>query len=266
MNQLTFRSQRPKFASSVRFLGVFEEAETSFNRRIHMPDSHPGLLINVGAPLILEEDDGTLVELPRAFFGGIQKRHVKIRATGKCQYIGLDMYAWGTRFLIDEHVNLAAMPIVPLEGIWNDFAQTLEATFQRGSETEALALLDEFVADLHKRKHLDINPIRSALDNLYSTDGRFSLNDLAASSYLSPSQLERQFKYHTGVTPKAFARSIRLDAILAALPDAPAHQMTHLAQRFGYVDQAHFIHEFKTFMNCTPREFLAAHRASELTA
>jgi AraC-like DNA-binding protein len=254
-------SRPAQYASSVRYLGVFEESEASFNRRIHMPDTHPGVLINVGAPLILEGDDGTLIELPRAFFGGIQNRHLKLRATGTCRYIGLDMYAWGTRFLIDEQVNLATTPIVPLTGIWNDFAQTLEATFQRDGETEALLLLDQFVADLHKRKRLDIAPIRAALDTLYSTDGRFSLNELAASTYLSPSQLERQFKYHTGITPKTFARSIRLDAILAALLDTPARQMTHLAQRFGFTDQAHFIHDFRSLMGCTPSEFLASRSA-----
>ena len=258
MNQPTFVSQPAQFASSIRFLGIFEESEASFNHRIHMPDSHPGLLINVGAPLVLEEDDGTLTELPHVFFGGIQNRHLKLHATGKCQYIGLDMYAWGTRFLIDEQVDLATTPIVPLTGVWNDFAQTLEATFQRGREAEALTLLDQFVADLHKRKQLDVAPLRTALDNLYATDGRFSLDDLAAHSYLSPSQLERQFKYHTGVSPKAFARAVRLDAILAALLNTPVRQMTHLAQHFGFTDQAHFIHDFKSLMGCTPSEFLAS--------
>jgi hypothetical protein len=137
----SFLSRRPQFASSVRFLGIFEEGESTFNRRIHRPDSHPGLMINIGAPLILEEDDGRRIELPRVFYGGIQNRHLKIHASGECQYIGLDMYAWGTRFLIDEQVDLAATPIVPMGGIWNDFAQTLESTFQRDGGAEALTLL-----------------------------------------------------------------------------------------------------------------------------
>lgn len=252
-------SQPAQFPSSVRFLGIFEESEADFNRHIHMPDSYPGLVINVGAPLILEEDDGTRVELPSAFFAGVfPNRHLKLRATGKCQYIGLSMYAWGTRFLIDKQVNLSAMPIVPLDGIWNDFTRTLEATFQRSGQVESLVLLDQFVADLHRNKRLDIDPVRTAMDILYATNGQFNLPDLAAHTYLSPSQLERQFKYHTGVSPKTFARSVRLDAILAALIAAPARQMTHLAHRFGYTDQAHFIHEFKSFVNCTPGEFLAA--------
>ena len=29
----------------------------------------------------------------------------------------------------------------------------------------------------------------------------------------------------------------------------------HLAERFGYYDQAHFNNEFKTYMGCTPLEF-----------
>lgn len=226
-----------------------------------MPDSHPGLLINIGAPIMLRADDGDWIELPRIFFGGLQYHHLNLRVTGTCRYVGLDMHAWGTRFLIDEQINLTTTPIVPLGGIWTDLAQTLEAMFSRRSEKEALTLLDQFVADLHCRKQIDVLPMRIALDALYATDGRFSLNELAARCSLSPSQLERQFKYHTGVTPKTFARAIRLDAILAAMVNAPARQMTHLAQRFGYADQSHFIHEFKRFMGCTPREFLAARQS-----
>lgn len=37
--------------------------------------------------------------------------------------------------------------------------------------------------------------------------------------------------------------------------------MIDLAYNLGYVDQAHFIHEFKSFANCTPREAKAYIRA-----
>ncbi|HVU13201.1 MAG TPA: helix-turn-helix domain-containing protein [Phototrophicaceae bacterium] len=249
--------------SFTRYLGIIEEPAASFNRRMHMPDSHPGLAFNFGAPLLTETGDGKQVELPRVFFGSvsIQKARFRVWATGTCRYVGVDMHAWGTRYVIGDQVDLMATPVVPLGGVWEDFAQTLEATFQRQGEAEGLALLDQFVADLQPPKQFDVAMVRTALDALYATDGQFNLHELAARCSLSPSQLERQFKYYIGVTPKTFARAVRLDAITAALLSAPARQMTHLAQRFGYTDQAHFIHEFKTFMNCTPSEFLASRSA-----
>jgi AraC-like DNA-binding protein len=248
-------------SSSVRYFGVLEEPAASFNRRIHMPDSHPGILINLGSPFIVETADGRRIELPRVFFGGIQNSLLRVQATGTCRYIGLDMHAWGTRFFIGDQVNLAETPIVPLGGIWEDFAQTLEATFQRQSEGAALTLLDQFVSELHQRQQFDVTTVRTALDVLYATDGQFKLHELADRCYLSPSQLERQFKYFIGVTPKTFARAVRLDAILVALLDTPARQMTHLAHRFGFTDQAHFIHDFRSLMGCTPGEFLASRSA-----
>ena len=261
VSERIFVSRPSKGASSVRYFGMLEEPAASFNRRIHMPDSHPGVLINLGAPFTIETADGKRIELPRVFFGGVQNSLLRVQATGTCRYIGLDMHAWGTRFFIGDRVNLAETPIVPLGGIWDDFAQTLEATFQRQSEDAALTLLDQFVSDLHQRQQFDVTTVRTALDALYATNGQFNLHELANHCYLSPSQLERQFKYYIGVTPKTFARAVRLDAILVALLDTPARQMTHLAQRFGFADQAHFIHDFRSLMGCTPSEFLASRSA-----
>jgi AraC-like DNA-binding protein len=253
----TFITQPNLIETPIRFMGTVDETQESFNRHLHI-DSYSGLIISFGAPLAIEMDDGRLHELPRVFFkrvdfGGIRQ----MRATGHAQAIGFDLFAWGSRVLVDEHVDLAANAIVPLDGLWHDLADHLVATFQQRGASEALNELAQFTDDRRKRKQIGLAPVRVTMDTLYAGNGQFNLTELSSQAALSPSQLERQFKYHTGVSPKILARLIRLDGALHSLRDAPVRQMTQVARRFGFTDQAHFIHEMKAFSGYTPRQYLA---------
>jgi AraC-like DNA-binding protein len=240
--------------SHVRSFAILEEPQTVFNKRIILPDPHPALLINFGAPFIWEMDSGTQVELPHAFFIMAQTRPLKIRATGPCHAIGLNLAAWATRLLVDEQITLADSQIIPLGAAWRDVTRLLQITFQRRGDIEALATLQQFVGDLHRRGRIDITAIRTAIELLTTNNGHCSLKELSEQCYLSPSQLERHAKYFTGRTPKTLARLIRFDATCASLLNDPACRLTDLAHQCGYVDQAHFVHEFKAFAACTPRE------------
>src|SRR5262249_45336958 len=102
----------------VRSFAILEEPQLVFNKRIILPDSHPALLINLGAPYVWEMESGTQIELPRAFFIGVQTRPLKIRATGPCYTLGLNLAPWGTRFLVGEHADLSGLPVIPLDGDW----------------------------------------------------------------------------------------------------------------------------------------------------
>jgi len=81
--------------------------------------------------------------------------------------------------------------------------------------------------------------------------------DLAAQSYLSSSQFERQFKHYMAISPKAYARIVRFGSLQAALLVNPSIRLADLADVYGYSDQAHLIREFKSFAHCTPRDFAA---------
>ncbi|MBX3083467.1 MAG: helix-turn-helix transcriptional regulator [Anaerolineae bacterium] len=244
---------QPTLFPHVHSFATLQEPKTVFNKRIILADPHPALLINLGAPFVWETENGTQVELPPVFLIRAQTKTLKLRATGSCLAIGLNLKAWGTRLLIDEHVDLAASPIIMLDSAWHDLWHLLKATLAKYGESEAVATFEQFVADLRQRSHADISVIRAAVELLSTTNGGSSLNELAAHCYLSPSQLERHARYFTGQAPKTLARLIRFDASCAGLLNE-ASRLTDLAHRYGYADQAHFVHEFKTFADCTPRE------------
>jgi AraC-like DNA-binding protein len=65
------------------------------------------------------------------------------------------------------------------------------------------------------------------------------------------------FRNRVGLTPKLFCRIRRLQQVLDLLAGKDRVDWADIAITCGYFDQAHFIHDFRMFANCTPTEYLA---------
>lgn len=162
-------------------------------------------------------------------------------------------------------LDLKTMPLtVPLDGIWLRLALTLEGTIRRSSYARQILSSQQFNAARTRWTLNDLTFLRSALELLYNTQGQIRMSTLAADCVLSLRQFERRFKQRTGVSPKMFARILRFEALLNSLIQEPANSFADAASRLGYHDQAHVIHEFKTWAGCTPTAFLARAKQREM--
>ncbi|PSB04239.1 AraC family transcriptional regulator [filamentous cyanobacterium CCP2] len=65
------------------------------------------------------------------------------------------------------------------------------------------------------------------------------------------------FRDQVGLTPKLFCRVRRLRQVLYLVAGKEQVDWADLAFTCGYFDQAHFIHDFRSFADCTPTEYLA---------
>lgn len=65
------------------------------------------------------------------------------------------------------------------------------------------------------------------------------------------------FRDQVGLTPKLYCRIQRLQQVLSLLAKEERVNWLDVALACGYFDQAHFIHDFRKFADCTPSEYLA---------
>jgi AraC-like DNA-binding protein len=239
---------------SIKCFWTLEEPRELYNRDAILPDSYVELIVNIGAPLLWETEHGTH-ELPSVFLLGLQKKPLKLHTTGLSQLVAMRLYAWSVIPLLDLNVALGETPIIALDETWQKLAPMLATKAARGGYAEAAACLEQFVSDKQRQNsRIELTPLQMAGELLYATQGQVRISDLAAHASLSTSQFERRFKQMTGVAPKTLARLIRFEAVRDSLLTDTARSMTDLALEFGYSDQAHFIHDFKNFAACTPRE------------
>jgi AraC-like DNA-binding protein len=69
---------------------------------------------------------------------------------------------------------------------------------------------------------------------------------------LSPKRLVERFKTAVGVAPKRYCRILRFQRALECAERGRSVDWTRIAMDCGYFDQAHFIHDFRSFAGITP--------------
>lgn len=103
------------------------------------------------------------------------------------------------------------------------------------------AVLSELVERLIDEKQVVVSSVvRRILQNLDTIN---SVSDMAATSCLSPRQLQRTLKRTTGFTPHDFLKILRLQQALRGDPTR------------NYADQSHFIHSFRKATGYTPARY-----------
>jgi AraC-like DNA-binding protein len=247
----------PMLAEDVNCFWALEQDQASYNREVYLPDAYVEVIINVGAPLLLESDQG-MIELPRAFVNPLQTKPLRLRTTGFCQLISMQLYPWAVKPVLNIEADPSTVHVIGLDADWQRFAETLTQIVAHRGYDEAVDCYQDFVCQRAYRQKHDVLLVRTAGLLMHDAHGQIRMTDLAAQSYLSSSQFERQFKHYTAISPKAYARIIRFNSLQAAILVNPFTRLADLADVYGYSDPAHLIREFKSFAGCTPRDFAAS--------
>jgi AraC-like DNA-binding protein len=64
------------------------------------------------------------------------------------------------------------------------------------------------------------------------------------------------FRQQVGVLPKQYLRIMRFQNVVSTVENDESIRWREVALESGYYDQAHFIHDFKTFSGFTPGEYI----------
>ena len=215
-----------------------------------------GLVFNLGDPLELDAtpaggpvflDGANTVSRRMGFQGQVEVIGVRFREGGAFPFLGP---LGALRNEVDADA-LAGAGLRPLHG------RLLEAA----SVAARVARLDDW---LLRRLALGREPspvIPASLAVLRARAGLLSMAGLARELAVGQRQLERLFQAQVGMSPKHFARLLRVDRARTAIKAPGADSLAGLGADLGYFDQAHFIHDFKAIVGMTPEAYRRRSRA-----
>ena len=179
---------------------------------------------------------------------------VQLRPAGALDCVGVRLRPAASSLVAGRALPELRDEIVDLASLDASFARTLRATVRRfstGDESPLWALLERRCADSTLDERME-----SALTHLEATDGRTRIDSLPRVASLSMRGFQARFRAQVGLTPKEFARVLRLQATLRAL-DLDAEPLAALATGAGFADQAHATREVQRATGFTPARLRA---------
>lgn len=213
-----------------------------------------GMAFNLGDGLRLDQQplrdvafmDGATTQSRRmGFEGQVHLLGVQFQTGAAYPFLGIPL---------GEMVNQTALMDIVGEGVIMPLYERIRAA---ATLREQVAVIEEWlIGRLAAGRTADALVWESAR-MIRQQQGILSIETLMAHLAIGHRQLERLYYTQVGVSPKQYARVLRVNAARAALKQVGQTSLTDLGLTLGFYDQSHFIREFKGIVGMTPSAYRA---------
>jgi AraC-like DNA-binding protein len=189
---------------------------------------------------------------------GAHSAYTILDSTGQARMLGVEFKPGGALPFLGLPAAELHNQTLSLEAIWGAAAQRLrDDLLAAATPAQRFALLEAaLLARLHPER-MAHPAVGYALAALHSAPLTPTMAAVTERIGLSQTRFIQVFREAVGLAPKQYCRVRRFQHVLRALEgDAPV-KWAELAQRSGYFDQAHLIHDFHAFAGLTPTAYLA---------
>jgi AraC-like DNA-binding protein len=219
-------------------------------------------------PVILDLGCGWHVSTPATayqaqhvvgFAAGMHDAHAMVEPAGPTAGVQVDLSPLAARRLFGIPMHEITNRVAPLDQLLGRQAAVLRERLGEGrSWTERFVILDEFLAGPLLGASAVSPGVEWAWRRLASSRGTVPIVRLGAELGWSRKRLVARFREEIGLTPKAAARVLRFEAMVARLRSGCRTRWAELALECGYFDQSHLSREVRRLAGVTPAELLSA--------
>ncbi|WNZ22166.1 AraC family transcriptional regulator [Leptolyngbya sp. NK1-12] len=146
--------------------------------------------------------------------------------------------------------------IISLEELWQGSATELRGRLLEKPTTETRFLvLEQFL--LSFMQPLAYHPVVDFALREFERLPTSPVSTVTSQIGFSTRHFNQLFRDRVGLTPKLYCRVRRLQRVLCLIKGKKQIDWLDISLTCGYFDQSHLIHDFRTFANCTPTEYVA---------
>ena len=247
---LEFKVNKPcLFADLVDQIWVMENPGEAIQLQVP-PNQYVSLIIPLGRSSYSYED--RLVRAPQ--LEGVSLKNTTLSYPAGTKLLGIRFYAFGSYPFFQvpgkQLINNSMDCPVSLEQF-----DILKKRIDEGGDALVVEAIEALLQELIEPKAAEtIRVVRDFYQHFRWNDEASSIDDYCLQTGTNYTSLNRKFSRIVGISPKKIERLIKFRKSLCQLIDSP-DKLTEISVNSGYFDQAHFIREFKLFLNHTPSEY-----------
>jgi AraC-like DNA-binding protein len=218
------------------------EGITSVNKVL--PDGCVDIIINLGENFLIECENVTL-KSEKVYLGGAITHCMQAKTLPQTHLVGV-------RFKPSAFSHFYSFS--SLHEVKNDFVE-LSNNFipkMNALRKNISTVFDSFFYSKLVQPKSSLLPV---IETVKKHHGNISVNQIANRHFTTVRQLERNFKYHIGLSPKEFTNIIRCTfAQQLILQRSPKRTLYDIAFECGYYDHAHLANEIKKYTGVVPTD------------
>jgi AraC-like DNA-binding protein len=194
---------------------------------------------------------------------GAREQPTEIVHEGPTRLLGASLVPGAAAAFLGIAVSTLSRDWQPLAKVIGPVASQLAHKLcESESDGARLGVLESFLLARLDRVGLGDARIRRALQEIDDTDGRIDIAELGRESGVSPRNLSRLFHAWVGLSPKRFARIVRVQATIRRLVEPSPPPLAALATEMGFSDQAHLARELRAVAGAPPSELAETFKCS----
>lgn len=211
-----------------------------------------GDAVRLGTQMVTDPiflDGSNTVSRAMGFFGNIDLMGIRFYEGAAFPFLGIPLVE------LQNEINL-------LDALDRPSLLQLHGRLQETASLRArICLLENWLFSRLKPGREQNVLIPASLQRLKTSNGLYSIPELARELSISQRQMERIYQTQVGMTPKQYAQLMRVDAARLALKQTDGRSSAEVAANFGFYDQSHFIREFSAVIGISPHAYIKRTRA-----
>lgn len=181
-----------------------------------------------------------------------------VQMKSKTGFISICFYPSTAYLFFQLPMNEVADSLTDLHYLWSTDAKAMEEEVGNAlNNVQRGGIIQHYLLKQLNRNRFD-KAIDYCIQQINKKNRPYSVTELANKVGMSQRHLSRKFNQCIGLSTKEFIHINRFIDSLVYLKKYPAMSLTDIAYESGYYDQAHFIHDYKTFSGLTPGGVLNA--------
>jgi AraC-like DNA-binding protein len=262
---MVFRSRAPKppLDTFVELIWLYyhPEPRPMALERV-LPTGASQLIINLNEDQIRlydPEGDYRCLTTVGTVLSGVQTRYQVIDTKEQEYVAGVVFRPGGTVRFMRVPADETSDGDIPLEFLWgrSRSAALRERLLEAAGPVDKLDAIERALGEMATNRY--VHPaVAFALSKFDRAPIETSIAAVTQRIGLSPKRFIERFKAEVGMTPKRYCRIRRFQRAVSSAHRGRHIDWARLALDCGYFDQAHFIHDFRSFAGLTPTEYQAA--------
>lgn len=225
-----------------------------------VPDGHPELVfVRRGALWYRLKDEDSWQQFESTGILGQLSGQFQVHIPAGSEILFVKFHPWAAYSLLDIPLYLLNNSVLELGGLelpseWLDLSKRIMSCEE---SQRCMQLLDDFF--LQEFYQVSPSPplLQFSVQNIFRSRGTISLDELSGQLRVSNRYLQQLFKRQLGLSPKHYARIIRVKrASIQMLSPEFRYPLVQIAAELDYFDQSHFLKDFKSIVGKSPSRFL----------